>query len=394
MTGDIDSGIGEFRAAHGAPLYELQKRLGILHENALRAGSRAAITVAVVWGVPFVLSLFAGRAFGPWAEGSYLTDLSAWAKYVIAVSVFILAEPQIEKKLDYVLTHMARAPLLAPESVDDAARAVNVALIRRDSGAAEIVCLVLALLITGIRYVIASPGASNWAFTVTDSGTGITLAGWWSLLVSQTIFLFLLLRGLWRHIVWSFLMRALAGLKLRLVVTHPDGRGGLTFVGRYPNAYAMFIFGVSCVIGAALARQFAIGRIEATAYSTVLSLWLAFVLVMFAFPLSAFSRPLAKLKQDALDAYSAQGTRFQRNAERNVIGFNVVADSADEAAGEVSGSDPGKSYDQAKKLSTLVFDRSALLPVCAAALLPLGAAALVTLPYKEILSLLKKLLLL
>src|SRR5271157_209051 len=84
--------IGEYLASHGGPFFELQRRLGVLREDALLAGRRAALFVALAWGVPFVLTLVAGRAFGPSAMHPFLLDFGAWARFFIATGLFVLAE--------------------------------------------------------------------------------------------------------------------------------------------------------------------------------------------------------------------------------------------------------------------------------------------------------------
>ena len=93
---DEASRIGEYLASHGGPFFELQRRLGVLREDALLAGRRAAIFVALAWGVPLVLSLIAGRAFGPSAMHPFLLDFGAWARFFIAIGLFVLAEQQVE----------------------------------------------------------------------------------------------------------------------------------------------------------------------------------------------------------------------------------------------------------------------------------------------------------
>jgi hypothetical protein len=55
--------------------------------------------------------------------------------------------------------------------------------------------------------------------------------------------------------------------------------------------------------------------------------------------------------------------------------------------------DPSKMYESAKKMSANVFSRAAVLPVSAAALLPLLAAGATQLPFKELLKVVKRLLL-
>src|SRR5277367_2864457 len=89
MAADQSTGIGEFLASHGGPFFELQRRVGVLDEDALHAGRRAAIFVALAWGVPLLLSLLAGRAFGPSAMHPFLLDFGAWARFFIAIGLFV-----------------------------------------------------------------------------------------------------------------------------------------------------------------------------------------------------------------------------------------------------------------------------------------------------------------
>ncbi len=387
--------IGEFLLAHGGPFYELQRRLGLLHETALRSGSRAAIFVGLAWGVPLILSLVTGNAFGPLADKPYLIDPGVWARFFIAVGLFVLVERQVEEQLRAQLGHFARAPLLAPESFEAAADAVTRTLKRRDSRLAEIVCLVIAILAT-IALLINSLGADawSWAVRVSPGGNSLTAPAWWCIFVSSPIFWFLLLRGLWRHLVWAMLLRELAALELRLVATHPDGHGGLAFLGQYPNAYATFIFGLSCVLGAAIAQQLLHGALASTVYGYVMATWLLIVLALFAYPLLAFRVPLAKPKEQSLLLYGAQATQFHRAAERKLLSRNVVVTEDAAAAHDTEMVDPSKQFEASRKLSPFLISRSALLPVSIAALLPLILAGVTQLPLKELIHIAKRLILL
>ncbi len=230
LAADQSAGIGEFLASHGGPFFELQRRVGVLEEDALHAGRRAAIFVALAWGVPLLLSLLQGHAFGPQDSHPYLLDFGAWARFFIATGLFLMAEQQVEYGLRGKLGEFVRAPLLAPESFKPAAEVVVKALKLRNSGVAEVVCLGLA--IAGALALIdrlLAVDASTWAVQIADDGGHATLAGWWVVIVSVPIFYFLLMRGLWRYLVWAMLLWRLASLKLRLVATHPDGKAGLAF---------------------------------------------------------------------------------------------------------------------------------------------------------------------
>jgi hypothetical protein len=350
--------------------------------------------VGLAWGIPLVLSIIGGTAHGPAAENPYLLEPAVWARFFIAVGLFILMERPVEERLLKLLDQFARAPLLAPGSFEPAAAAVTQALKRRDALLAEFTCLAIAIFISFIAYTrLLAAETSSWSVHVALEGNSLTVAGWWCVIISNTLFCFLLLRWLWRIRVWSMLLRDLAALELRLVATHPDGHGGLAFIGKYPNAYTLFTFALSCVVGAAVLQQFLDSTLTAETYGFLMTGWLLMVLGLFALPLQAFRKPLTRLKEQTLLDYSAQATRYHRAAERELLGKNISAakDAEAEAAADIP--DPSKMFPGVNKLSTSVFSRTALLPVSAAALLPLLAAGATQLPFKELLKVVKRLLL-
>ncbi|QRM54421.1 hypothetical protein [Sinorhizobium sp. BG8] len=387
--------IEDYLASHGGPFFELQKRLGLLHERALKTFERALIFIGIAWAVPFVLGLPQSLSLDSTSGLPYLLDVGAWAKFFIAIGAFMLAEQQVEQGLRQRLRHVVAAPIIAPESLPAAAQAVNVALRRRNSRIAEIACLVIAYTAASVALRhLYTVDKSSWSVIASPAGNTLTLAGWWTVFFSIPLFWFLALRGLWRHFVWSLLLRKVASLELRLVSTHPDGRAGLGFLADYPNAYMTFIFGVSCAVAAAVAKNVLHETATITNITILMVVWLLIVHALFAFPLSAFARPLGNLKKATLARLGARATQYHRLAERKLIDDNIAANSAAEAAQVQDVPDPSKQYETTRKMSTFLLNRSTLLPVSAAALLPYTIVAINRVPFKEVMSLLKKLLLL
>ncbi|MET3649221.1 hypothetical protein [Phyllobacterium ifriqiyense] len=379
-----------FLAYHGGPFYEMQRRLSMLRDSALMAGQRTLVFVSLAWFVPLLLSLSSTLSLEP---GAFIMDPGAWAKFLIAISAFVLAEQQVELGLSLKLEQFVKAPLIAPTSLPAAADALATALRRRNSGIAEGCCLAFGVLLSVIAHRGISP-MSTWSVDVFSDGSRITLAGWWSLFVSLPLFGFLLLRGLWRHLVWALLLRRIAALDLRLVSTHPDGRGGLAFLSEYPNAYVLFVLGISAAMAAGIARHIAHETISIATLSSIMGGWLIIVLASFYFPLSAFSKPLSVLKEKSLLVLSTEATLFQRAAERTAVGKNVAANAPEEAEDPVEAADVTKQFEATRKLSITLIDRSAVLPVSVAALLPFALVGVMKLPFKDVISVLKKLLLL
>ncbi len=392
--GEEASRIGDYLASHGGPFFELQRRLGMLREDALLAGRRAALFVALAWGVPFLLSLVAGRAFTLADGRAYLVDFGAWARFFIAIGLFMLSEQQIEYGLNGKLGQLVRAPIIAPDCFAAAASAVVRALRLRDSRAAEIICLGLAIVGTVVWLTrLTASRHSSWAVQIAGDSAHVTLAGWWSVICSAPLFYFLLFRGLWRYIVWAMLLWRIASLKLRLVATHPDGKGGLAFLAEYPNAYSMFVFGISSGFAITVVRHVFEANISSVTFGYIITAWLAIVFAFFAFPLLAFSRPLAELKERSAEVLGAQATRYHRAAERALIGRNLAANDSVEAAAPAV-PDPSAQFAASRKLSIFLMSRSAVAPLAFAALVPFAIAGATKLPYKEVFAMIKKLLVL
>ena len=394
---DLPANFESFRIARGGPFYELQKRLHLLHEHNLGARWRAAWFVAIAWGVPLLLSLLQGQAWGPWEDSPFLMEGAAWARFFVAVGIFVLMEPHVEQRLQAILQQFTDAKMLGAAADRPAAAAVTRALNRLEARGPELVCLTLACAISlcGVWFRLYDDAPSPpWMLSVLDGRRTLTLAGWWCFLVSNPLFLFLLWRWLWRLQVWSWLLASLAKLELRLVATHPDGLGGLAFLVRYPNAYTLFVFAVSCVVGAALSHVFLDHGISMQAYGMLIGAWLVLVIGLFTYPLLAFWGPLSRLKKQTLLLAGAKATTHLRKAERDVLGRNVSADDPGfESQLDVTADATG-SFEAATKLSALLIRRTELIPISLAATVPLILAGASEWPLKEIAGILKKLVLL
>ncbi len=380
-----------FLIARGGPFYDMQLKAKLVRRKDLNPLVRAAVFVALTWGVPLILCLMAGTAFGPLEARPFLLDPGAWARFFVAVALLVMAETEIEEHLRDGVRQFFAGPLLTENALVAAKAAVAQALRRRNSSLADVISLLLGIassvfMVFNMRDQIAS----SWA---AGDGTAISAAGWWSIIFSNTLFWFLVARAFWRHIIWALLLSDFSKLDTRLVATHPDGHAGLGFVGRYPNAYVLFTVAVSCVISAAVTHQVLHGTFTISALSTVMGVWLVFITLYFGLPLVGFTKLLSDFKKRSLLAASNRGTEFQRQVERKTLGRNVEVDEVNKAD-DTELADPGKFYDAAKKLSPMLVTRSTLVPVSAAALLPFVLVGITQLPIKEMLPVLKRLLLL
>ena len=375
----------EYYASRGGPFFDILKRLSLANDDALLVVRRALVFTALAWLVPLVLSGANYRMF--------LSDPGTWARFLVAVGAFVLAEQHVERGLLMKLAHFLKVPLIPTRSTSDAAKALARAHQLKDSVLAEVICLLCGLAISVIAVFGSLPNTSWAAYPALD-GPPLTVAGWWALFVSMPLVGFLFFRAVWRHLVWALLLRKFASFNLRLVATHPDGKGGLGFLAGYPRSYVLFVLGASSAVATAVAKHLVHEDITMGIFASIAGGWLIFVLSFFAFPLSAFSIALSHLKESSLLIFGSHATSFQRSAERKTLGVNVVTSLPEEDNQQEVGLDVTEQFRAAQDLATMLVDKGACLAVGLAALLPFAVAVVTRVPANDLLEVLEKLLLL
>lgn len=373
----------------------LAARFKLLERAADSAPKRALIVILLGWGVLLILSLLAGRATG---AGGLLSDVSIFARFALAAGLLVMMDRRIDTKLRSYLIHFTDAPLLAPASMPLAAEALVKAIDRARATPPQLICALAACLLSAaytanlISNIDLAP--ASWRLAGVPGAMSLSAAGWWASLVSIPLLGFLLLRALWRYMVWFMLLRRIAGLDLRLVATHPDGAGGLRFLGQSPNVFTVLAFAMSISVAGYILKGLDSGTLTTELYGILMSVWTAVIVTLFSAPLLAFAKPLGRLKIETRLAAAARATVNQRAAEREIFGRNFASWHAGDPEEAPADKDAAKVDEAARKLAVIPFSRSAIVPLGAAALLPLVAVGATQLPFNELFKAAKGLLLL
>src|SRR5262249_10954987 len=113
----------------------------------------------------------------------------------------------------------------------------------------EAIILVL-LFVNTLTQVKTQLDVVPWLAYGTPPDIHLTAAGWYGIMVSATIFQFLLGLSIWKWLLWTIFAFRLSRLDLHLIATHPDRNGGLGFLGLVPLAFAPISFATAAAIGA------------------------------------------------------------------------------------------------------------------------------------------------
>ncbi|MFK4771719.1 hypothetical protein [Rhizobium sp. ZW T2_16] len=351
-----------------------------------RPGRRAFVFALLCWALP-LLCLLATR--GANGAALFFQDWGAWAKFLIAPALLTLSEKPIAFAIDECVALLFRIPLIASQSMTDARTALAKARDRTAASLPELTCLALAVGASVINVGRFLHGeAPGWA--VYEGG--LTLAGLWGLIFGNSLFWFLLTRLMWRHLLWWRFLGHIARCRLRLAVTHPDGHGGLGFLGFYPAGYGLFTVAVSCVFAAGIGHVMQRQTVTPGLFTSVCAAWLAVVAIYFALPLVPLARQVSRLKRDAILLSLTKGLDFERWNERKTLGKNVVEDHAEMNSDTSEVHDLKLLYRASLKTSALLLNKGSVLAALVPALVPLLLAGASFLPYAELGKIVKRLL--
>jgi hypothetical protein len=265
------------------------RRLGLA--PARERARRAALVLATVTWVPLlVLSAIGGLAVGG-ARIPFLRDLGAHVRFLVAVPVLLLAEIPIGARLRGAAARFVVAGLVKKDEEPRFVQMIRDTLRLRDSRVAELVVLGAAYA-TGYSMLASSIQRGSTWYTP-EAGGGMTPAGYWYALVSLPIFQFLLYRWIYRMIVWARFLRALTTLDLKLVPTHPDGAGGLGFLGKACIPFGVILFALSAVVSSAIATRVLFEGASLERFQVSYGALFAVALAIFGGPLLVFVPVLA-----------------------------------------------------------------------------------------------------
>jgi len=153
----------------------------------------------------------------------------------------------MDSRLREISVYIRRTSLLAPSDMAYMDSVIATLVRLRDGFFPELTVLALTTLHISRSYR-GFVDTTTWMGQKTGVEYHFTAAGRYGFLVSVPLWNFLLGLVLWRWILWTIIAFHLSRRSLRLVVTHPDKRGGLGFLCLTVYAFAPIAFATTSVI--------------------------------------------------------------------------------------------------------------------------------------------------
>ena len=205
-------------------------------------------------------------------------------------------------------------------------------------------------------------------------------------MVSQPLFLLLILTWLWRQLLWIRALWVLSRFNLRMVAGHPDGVCGLRFTVASLHAFT----GVAFALGTIVAGQVAEGVLNSgqpiAAYRHHVLATAVLSLVVLAGPLVVFRRTLLRAHVEGLFEYGRLATEMGRQFESRWIGAQVPVEEDVLSRPDFSAAiDLYGVTANAYASRWFLVEFRATLPLIAATLAPFGPVVIMAAPVDDIL---------
>jgi hypothetical protein len=330
--------------------------------------------------------------FNPAGLVSLLKDYRVYSRMLLAVPVLLLGQLLMESRFRMVVRHIAEADLLGNPDWERMEDVIAILKRLRDSLFPEATILILLIVhtLTSFRDLV---DLTPWLAYGVESDLHLTPAGWYAILVSTTMFQFLLGLGLWKWLLWAIFAFKLSRLDLRLVATHPDGHGGLGFLGLTPVAFAPVSFAAATVIGATWRHEILHHGANLMSFKLPAIVLVGIIGLVALGPLAFFVPRLAALRRQGILEYGTLGqihsTDFHEKWIRQRSGHEAEFLAAPESSALA---DYGQSYGRLEQLKPFPADRGTFVALGLSLVPPMLPVILAVIPLVVVLkSLLKAL---
>ena len=276
---------------NGPPI-GLQRRLGLVRPDDLKIGNRALLVVLIAWLPLVLLSVVHSVVWRVDQTTSLLWSVDVHGRYLLAAPLFIIAEQQCAPRLHLIVRQFVDGGLVPEHERERFEAAVSSTRRLVESTTAEVV----VILITGAIVVTVLLTRPIEALSVWQRSEGfpkgLSLAGWWHVLVSAPLLLVLYLGWLWRLVLWARLLWRISRLHLHLIPAHPDRAAGLIFVGNSVRAFSIVALAMATVAAGRTAHIILMSGSLPKSQLYFNAGLLVFVLALFMAPMLVFTPTL------------------------------------------------------------------------------------------------------
>jgi len=372
----------DFSLVQGGPLFQMLCRAHMWGEARELLERRMLFFALLTWLPLFLLSALGGELWGG-GEGEvpFLKEVVIHVRFLVAVPLLIAAEIMVHRRMRSIVAQFLERKLIPAEAMARFEAAISSTLRLRNSAVAEVLLIVFVFT---AGYLISSSVtvAAGWR----TAGQGLTAAGYWYVFVSLPVFQFLLLRWYFRLFLWIRFLWLVSRIPLKLMPTHPDRLGGLSFVAGTLEGFVPLAFAHGAMLAGLIADRIFHTGAGLLQFRVEIGLLVAFLICLLAAPLLFFSYQLLEAKRLAKREYGTLAQRYVREFDEKWLRGGAPADEELIGSGDIQSlADLGNSFEVVRGMRVIPVTRDAVIMLAVATVLPVAPLLLTIMPLEELL---------
>lgn len=376
----------DFSVVLGGPLYRMLRRSHLAGSRQQLLRRLAAISIVICWVPLALLSLAQGHFLGG-VKLFFLHDIETHVRFLVSLPVLLLSEVIVRERIGPVLRNFVERQVVSPEELPKFYAAVNSATRIHNSVAAEIALFVLVF--TAGRWtwrLQIAPDIASWYAYSQGGQLHLTMAGYWFAFVSVPLFQFILLRWYVRYLIWFWFLLRVSHLTLQLPVLHPDGAGGLGFLGETSLAFAPLLFAHSALLAGQIASRVLYDGGKLMASELTIIGFSVFSIVAAVAPLLSFTTKLIGAKLRGLEKYGAFASSYVMDFDQKWLQGKVNDERALGSGDIQSLADLGNSFSAAREMRPVPIAIDEIILLFVLTIAPFVPLLLTIMPLDELLT--------
>jgi hypothetical protein len=309
--------------------------------------------------------------YGKRVDIPLMVDYGLLFRLLGALPLLILAAPLSDQLLRSAIRQFSRGGFVRKDEQGKFQHILDRAERLRDAWLPEVLALLFAFApLSSSPHMPELGHLSSWA----GDGRGATSwAGDWFNHVSAPLFRFVAMLWFWRFLLWVWMLWRFSRLQLDLRAPHPDGAGGLGFLGTAQVRFSSLAVAGSLLVCGACINHLLYTGASIKSLQLLLGGYVVGASALLLAPLLLMAPPLIRAKRHALSKYGILGHRavsqFEQRWKRGAPADNSsLIDSGTPSAL----ADFSAVYGTVAGMSVMPVSRSNLISMLLAAAVPLA----------------------
>jgi hypothetical protein len=282
-----------FSLNDGGPFHALMVRLRLVRPSGM---IRVGWLSAVAW-LPFIVGELLRTMWGMPQDPTWF-DISVHTRVLVALPLMLFAERLVEPAAASTIHSLYEGEFCDPNKL---AEIVERGHRMRDARWPEGLIAALAIGVgqASLWRVVGSTGVFHGG----ELAGGLSFPRLWYLGFALPLVQFVMLRWLWRWLIWSVMLVRISRLQFDAVATHPDRAAGLSCLSRPMTGFGAFAAATGSIIAGAWGTQLIAHRANVRGLMPFLLAHLLIVLIVAAAAQLAFCGHLFRARRRTAAQY-------------------------------------------------------------------------------------------